>query len=186
MIRRPPISTRVRSSAASDVYKRQIWTCNMSRSRHATPSTSSATSPTICNGFESICCQRIPTTRCARSQSPVRNAFEETLSPFRFRKAVDERPKRRAVIRLDEVCEFVHEDVFNDPPGHPLQSVRQPDALFARTARTPAAVLIGHPPHRTWFGRAGKVGVIQRACQREKFVIAVLAALLFAIEAFEQ
>ena len=27
MIRRPPRSTRVRSSAASDVYKRQIWSC---------------------------------------------------------------------------------------------------------------------------------------------------------------
>ena len=25
MIRRPPRSTRVRSSAASDVYKRQVW-----------------------------------------------------------------------------------------------------------------------------------------------------------------
>ena len=31
MIRRPPRSTPMRSSAASDVYKRQIWECEPSK-----------------------------------------------------------------------------------------------------------------------------------------------------------
>src|SRR5665811_234683 len=36
MIRRPPRSTRVRSSAASDVYKRQVWLqARQRRTRHS-------------------------------------------------------------------------------------------------------------------------------------------------------
>src|SRR5665648_723199 len=136
--------TKCQRVARSD--RRIIWMCNTSRSRHAEPSTSSATSPTICNGFPWTGCQQIPTTRCANSRPPVRNAFEETLSPFGLREAVDKQPKCRAMIGLQKVCELVHEDILDDPPGHPLQAV----------------------------------------CQREKSVIARLAAQFLAIEAIEE
>src|SRR5665811_798747 len=176
--------TKCQRVARSD--RRIIWMCNTSRSRHAEPSTSSATSPTICNGFPWTGCQQIPTTRCANSRPPVRNAFEETLSSFGLREAVDKQPKCRAMIGLHKVCELVHEDILDDPPGHPLQAVRQPDALLARAARAPTAVLIGHPTHRTWFGQASKISAVHGVCQREKSVIARLAAQFLAIEAIEE
>ena len=54
MIRRPPRSTQSRSSAASDVYKRQIWECRQSLST-GLKSLSKAFCKLVCGNADKVC-----------------------------------------------------------------------------------------------------------------------------------
>lgn len=74
---------------------------------------------------------------CGEQPRSVRESFQVAAGPFAVRVAVDESPELWSVAGDDEVDEFVHEHVVEDPAGHACQAVRDPDRLLGRLAGAP-------------------------------------------------
>ena len=79
-------------------------------------------------------------------------ALEVALRLVRAGVAVDPRPERRRVARLQQVGQLVDQHVVDDPAGHLLQPVAEPDGAVARGARAPAGCWL--VTHRTDAGTA--------------------------------